>query len=83
MRQSAKRNDANRFLLLVITGLVSLVILAAVASELMEKERTQDWALFLIVGTLALCWTFSSTIYALHYAHLFYSRRRAAATAAA
>ena len=75
MRQSAKRNDGNRFLLLVITGLVSLVILAAVASELMEKERTQSWALALIVGTLALCWTFSNMIYALHYAHLFYSEK--------
>lgn len=75
MRQSAKRNDGNRFLLLVITGLVSLVILAAVASELMEKERTRDWALALIVGTLALCWTFSNMIYALHYAHLFYSEK--------
>ena len=25
-----------------------------------------------IIGTLALCWLFSSLIYALHYAHLFY-----------
>jgi uncharacterized membrane protein len=75
MRQSDKRNDGNRFLLLIITGLVSLVILAAVASELMEKERAQDWALELIIGTLALCWTFSNMIYALHYAHLFYSEK--------
>ena len=73
MRRSAKRNDGNRFLLLVITGLVSLVILAAVASELMEKERAQDWALALIIGTLALCWAFSNMIYALHYAQLFSS----------
>ncbi|RYD90914.1 MAG: DUF1345 domain-containing protein [Sphingomonadales bacterium] len=73
MREAAKRNDANRFLLLLITLAVSLVVLAAVASELMEKQSGQWWSIPLIIGTLVLCWTFSNTIYALHYAHLFYT----------
>lgn len=73
MRESACRNDANRVVLLAVTAAVSLVILVAVASELMEKDAPDTSALALILGTLALCWIFSNWIYALHYAHLFYS----------
>jgi uncharacterized membrane protein len=73
MRITACQNDANRAGLLAITGGVSLVILAAVASELMQKEAPHAWSLALIIGTLALSWIFSNFIYALHYAHLFYS----------
>jgi uncharacterized membrane protein len=73
MRRSAANNDANRLLLLIITGVVTVVVLVAVASELMERDTPKVAQLALIVGTLALSWTFSNTIYALHYAHLFYS----------
>lgn len=72
MRVSACRNDANRVLLLLITGGVSLVILASVASELMQKSSKDPMHLGLIVGTLVISWFFSNIIYALHYAHLFY-----------
>lgn len=72
MRRSAQRNDANRFVLLIVTGAVTFVILAAVASELMEGSGGM-WSTVLIVATLALAWTFSNTIYTLHYAHLFYT----------
>ncbi len=72
MRQSAKKNDANRAGLLVITGIVSIVVLAAVASELMQQGKPPKPEIVLIVGTLMLSWLFSSLIYALHYAHMFY-----------
>lgn len=72
MRRSATRNDANRLLLLFLTLAVSLVVLVAVASELMQGDSPDGRSIVLIVGTLALCWVFSNTIYALHYAHLFY-----------
>ena len=71
MRQQARANDANRTLLLGLTGLVCLVILVAVASEM--KDQFKPAMIALIVGTLALAWLFSNTVYALHYAHLFYS----------
>lgn len=73
MREAAKRNDANRVLLLAITGIVMLVVLVAVASELSQKGAPKPPVILLIVATLALAWFFSNTIYALHYAHLFYS----------
>jgi uncharacterized membrane protein len=72
MRASAAQNDANRAGLLAITGFVSLVVLAAVASELMQPKSPPPYMVVLIVGTLAVSWLFSSLVYALHYAHLFY-----------
>jgi uncharacterized membrane protein len=72
MRRAAEQNDANRVGLLAITGIVSIVILAAVASELMQTGKPKPVEVVLIVGTLSLSWLFSSLIYALHYAHVFY-----------
>lgn len=72
MRQSARQNDANRSGLLVITGIVSIAVLASVASELVQSTKPKPAEVVLIVGTLAMCWLFSSLIYALHYAHMFY-----------
>ncbi|MES2056988.1 MAG: DUF1345 domain-containing protein [Pseudomonadota bacterium] len=71
MRRHAKANDANRALLLGITGTVTTVILVAVASEIMGG-KSSHLGIALIVVTLVLAWLFSNTIYALHYAHLFY-----------
>lgn len=71
MRRRAKDNDANRVGLLALTGLVMVVILVAVANELMGKPPPV--VVGLVIATLALAWLFSNTVYALHYAHLFYS----------
>lgn len=70
IRAQAKRNDANRVLLLLITGVTMLVVLTAVAKELQGKPDV--WSASLVVVTLALAWLFSNTTYALHYAHLYY-----------
>lgn len=72
MREHAAANDANRAMLLLVTGAVTLAILASIASELTDKGSPKPWQLVLIVGTLALSWIFSNVIYTLHYAHLFY-----------
>lgn len=74
MRRSAQRNDANRTLLLGITGAVSLVVLVAVFSELQDKGDPRFTAMALVIVTLALAWMFSNMVYALHYAHMFYVR---------
>ena len=72
MRAIAKSNDANRALLLAVTGIVMGMILVSVASEMMGG-KSSTLGIALIVATLALAWLFSNTIYALHYAHLFYT----------
>ena len=73
MRKVAEHNDANRAALLAITGIVMLVVLVAVAAELAAKDAPKPPTIALIVGTLALAWVFSNTMYTLHYAHLYYS----------
>ncbi|MDF0490623.1 DUF1345 domain-containing protein [Sphingomonas sp. H39-1-10] len=71
IRRSARNNDANRAGLLVLTGVTMLVILVAVAKELQGKNDLKIIAL--VIATLVLAWLFSNTVYALHYAHLYYS----------
>jgi uncharacterized membrane protein len=75
MRDLARRNDANRAMLLVISVAVSLAVLVTVAAELAQKGASTPRSILLVVVTLALAWTFSNTIYALHYAHMFYVSR--------
>lgn len=71
MRHAAAANDANRAGLLALTGVTTLAILIAVAKELHGKSDTLG--IGLVIATLVLAWLFSNTIYALHYAHLYYS----------
>jgi uncharacterized membrane protein len=74
MRRHAARNDANRALLLAMSVVVMLVILVAVGSELMVKGSPTAPTVILIVSTLALAWLFANSVYALHYAHIFYTQ---------
>lgn len=71
LRAHARANDANRAILLLIVALTMTAVLAAITSELGGKPSTLAKAL--IVGTLALAWLFSNSVYALHYAHLHYN----------
>jgi uncharacterized membrane protein len=72
IRAYAMRNDANRALLLTLSVAVSLVVLVSVFSELLEKSSPKAATVTLIIATLSLAWLFSNTVYALHYAHVFY-----------
>ncbi|WP_294289047.1 DUF1345 domain-containing protein [uncultured Sphingomonas sp.] len=74
IRASAARNDANRPMLLAITAATSLAILAAVTGELIAKGALPPIKIALVLATLALSWLFANTVYALHYAHMFYRR---------
>ena len=70
MRAAAQRNDANRAFLLLLTVVTTTIVLVAVVTEKLEKATPFTIALVLV--SLVLAWTFSNTIYALHYAHLYY-----------
>ena len=71
IRDHANANDANRTILLGITGVVMAVLLVSIGAEAMGNNP-QPLTKALIILTLALAWLFSNTIYALHYAHLAY-----------
>jgi len=73
MRRAARENDANRIVLLIVSVILSLVILVTVASELAVIKQEPTWKAALVIATLALAWGFANMVYALHYAHLFYS----------
>ena len=72
MRRSARENDANRTLMLVMTAIVMAVMLVVIATELRQKATPSTALLILIISTLVLGWVFSNLIYTFHYAFLFY-----------
>jgi len=73
IRGHAAENDANRVMLLVITGVISSAILGVVTMEILHGSAPGMKTKALIIGTLAVAWLFANTIYALHYAHLYYA----------
>lgn len=74
MRQLAEANDANRTLLLVISGIVVATLLIAVGSQSVDQHQAPV-ARALIIPTLILLWLFSNSVFALHYAHMGYIQR--------
>lgn len=73
IREHAKANDANRVLLLVVTGIVMAVLLTAISAEVVG-HNPQPVTKGLIITTLALAWVFANTVYAFHYAHMVYNK---------
>ncbi|MGX7894036.1 DUF1345 domain-containing protein [Tsuneonella sp. HG222] len=74
MRRHAAANDAGRLLILFLTSLLTVVVMAAITSEL-DGAKGGDWlAIGKLVATLLLIWAFANSVYALHYAHAFYAK---------
>jgi uncharacterized membrane protein len=74
MRKHSRENDAYRVIVLVVTSLVSFTVLAAISGELKGAQSGDLGALAKLLGTLLLTWLFANSVFALHYAHLYYSR---------
>ena len=74
LRGAAEKNDANRWMLLAISFVLTVVVLGAITVQLAAVESLETADKLLIVATLVLVWTFGNAVYALHYAHLYYSR---------
>ena len=70
IRAQAARVDANRPLLLAITCVMLGVVLTALVVELAGKK--DHWGPALAIATMTIAWLFTSFVYALHYAHLYY-----------
>jgi len=73
LRLAAAHNDANRVMLLAVSFLLSVVILAAITSQLANPQAMKGIDKLLIAVTLVLVWTFGNAVYTLHYVHLYYS----------
>jgi len=72
MRRHADENEANRALVLLIVTALAAAILAAISGELSAARSGDGVAMARLLVTLALVWLFANTVYALHYAHLYY-----------
>jgi len=76
IRRHAAQNEANRVIVLGISTLVAFAVMAAIAGEMKSAQGGDVVAIAKLIGTLLLTWLFANTVYALHYAHLFYSREK-------
>jgi uncharacterized membrane protein len=72
MRRNAQKNDANRHVMLLITAVVSLIVLVAVGVATDQRQAPSVLTVALVLSTLAIAWIFSNSVYAFHYAHIFY-----------
>jgi uncharacterized membrane protein len=73
IRRHADANDANRTLVLVVTAFVMIVVTAAIAGELPGARSGALPSIVKLVATLLLVWLFTNSVYALHYAHDYYT----------
>lgn len=73
VREVAPANDASRAWRLSVSLLVSVVIFAALTAQIANRAALTPPHKLLVAATLVLVWTFANAIYALHYAHLYYS----------
>ena len=73
IRMEAAHNDANRVVLLILSFLLTVVILAVLVGELAQAGPISPSDKVIVTVSLMLVWTFGNTVYALHYAHLFYT----------
>lgn len=73
IRARADTNVANRWVVLAISTLLTLVIMAAIAGELPAARSGDLSSIVQLVLTLLLIWLFANAVYALHYAHDYYT----------
>jgi len=80
IRLRAAVQDEGRFTILILVVASALASLLAIVAELSGHRGA--WQLALAAATILLSWTFMHTIFALHYAHEYYSEKRGGAAAA-
>lgn len=77
MRDSAARDDGGRGFLLAASAIVSGAILTALGLMVGSRAQLGAAEVGIVVVTLGLAWGFANTVYALHYAHLYYDQTEA------
>ncbi len=72
MRARAASNEPDHNTMTIIALLTALVVLVAVWVELTGKGGKHGSGIALAALSLVLAWTFANTLFALHYAHVWY-----------
>ena len=73
IRCRADANAANRIVVLVVSSVLTVVVMAAIAGELAGARSGDVHAVVALIVTLVTIWLFANSVYALHYAHEFYT----------
>jgi uncharacterized membrane protein len=73
IRAHAAIQDEGRLAILILTVAAGLVSLGAIIAELGSATDPSAQELIVSILTIFLSWSFTHTIFALHYAHEFYS----------
>jgi uncharacterized membrane protein len=73
-RRRAARDDGGRTLLLLVSVLALLAVMMALVAVLRAQAPFEIREFLQIVPTLVLAWLFVNTIYAHHYAHLYFGQ---------
>jgi uncharacterized membrane protein len=79
MELNAAAQDEGAFAILILTVVAAVASLGAIFAELAVIERANPHYAFyvtLAIATVVLSWTFTHTIFALHYAHDYYGGGR-------
>jgi uncharacterized membrane protein len=76
IRYRAGLQDEGQFVILGLTTVTALVSLAGIMAELSvakSQNGTGQWRHIVLAGlTVLLSWTFTHTVFAIHYAHEYY-----------
>ncbi|GGZ10472.1 DUF1345 domain-containing protein [Novosphingobium colocasiae] len=73
IRRQAERDDAGQVMLLLLSGVISVVALAALTQLILEKQVLGAGEIALLVCTLLASWTFTNLVLTFHYARLYYT----------
>ncbi len=81
MKKIAEQQDAGKWMVLFLTLIAASASLVAIAGEVPPIAKADGMEKILRIGlvasTIVLSWAFIHTIFALHYAHDYYSKRKA------
>src|SRR5439155_68243 len=76
IKQIAARQDAGKWVVLVLCLLAATASLVVIATEMPQVKNAsglgQAARVVLVIYTIVLSWAFSQTVFALHYAHDYY-----------
>ncbi len=76
MRERARQQDVGRRSVLWSSVALSCIVMVALWVELRADKGGSLLAIIAAFGSIVLSWLYMNTIFALHYAHGFYSRHR-------
>ena len=72
LRKEAASDDAGRVLLVLLSVLISLIVLVALAMLVLARTQIGPEIVALVIASLMACWLFVNLIFAFHYARMYF-----------